>query len=33
VVDLKPDVILATGEASIRAAKNATKVIPIVISV
>jgi putative tryptophan/tyrosine transport system substrate-binding protein len=32
LVGLKPDVILATGEAAIRAAKNATKVIPIVMA-
>jgi len=32
LVGLKPDVILATGETSIRAAKNATKVIPIVMA-
>jgi len=32
LVGLKPDVILATGEPSIRAAKNATKVIPIVMA-
>ena len=32
LVDLKPDVILATGEEAIRAAKNATKVIPIVMA-
>jgi len=32
LVGLKPDIILATGETSIRAAKNATKVIPIVMA-
>ena len=32
LVGLKPEVILATGEAAIRAAKNATKVIPIVMA-
>jgi putative ABC transport system substrate-binding protein len=32
LVGLKPDVILVTGEAAIRAAKNATKVIPIVMA-
>jgi putative ABC transport system substrate-binding protein len=32
LVGLKPDVILATGEAAIRAARNATKVIPIVMA-
>jgi len=32
LVGLKPDVILATGETSIRAAGNATKVIPIVMA-
>ena len=32
LVGLKPDVILATGEAAIRAAKNATKIIPIVMA-
>ena len=32
LVGLKPDVILATGEAAIRATKNATKVIPIVMA-
>ena len=32
LVGLKPDVILATGEAAIRAAKHATKVIPIVMA-
>ena len=32
LVGLKPDVILATGDAAIRAAKNATKVIPIVMA-
>ena len=32
LVGLKPDVILATGEAAIRAAKNATKVIPIIMA-
>mgnify|MGYP003575666378 CR=1 FL=1 len=32
LVDLKPDVILATGGAAIRAAANATKVIPIVMA-
>ena len=32
LVGLKPDVILATGETAIRAAKNATKVIPIVMA-
>ena len=32
LVELKPDVILATGEAAIRAAKNATKIIPIIMA-
>ena len=32
LVGLNPDVILATGEEAIRAAKNATKVIPIVMA-
>src|SRR5262245_10591332 len=32
LVGLKPDVILATGEDAIRAAKNATRTIPIVMA-